>query len=160
MPAGTIENCYRALDLDPDVDDEDVIQRRITEKQRQWSKQKTSGPPDVRRSAAANLEALRYIKRVMGDAESRREEARAAKRLVQQERQEKYRLLDEQIELLSINGTYTDRDLEQIKRSFKGVLTDAEISKRLRGTGLTKAKEEERVLSATLHDAGGVTRLS
>jgi tetratricopeptide (TPR) repeat protein len=148
------QNYYRILDLDPDVEDDQAIQTRIKDKQRQWSKQKTSGPPDSRRSAAANLEALRDINRVMSNPESRREEARAAKRLLQQERQEKFKLLDEQIELLSGNGSYTDRDLEQIKRGLNGALNDAEITKRLHAAGLssaeTKSSEQRPRLDPTI----------
>ncbi len=86
-------NFYLLLDLDPAVDDWKVIEQRIQEKQREWSRDRSMGNPKARRKAESSLAQLADIKTVLSNTETRREEAKEAVRQQQKGRQEKAREL-------------------------------------------------------------------
>lgn len=131
------ESYYLVLDLDPDENNWPIIQKRIEQKQLEWSKQRLLGPPDQKRRAAGYLENLENIRTVMGNAETRASESEEAKQQLQQ--QLKY--LDEQIDLLATtatNGSYNDDDLKLIHRQFNQFFSETEIEKRIRHFGLKR----------------------
>lgn len=136
------ENYYIALGLDPEVLDPLAIERRIKEKQREWAKLRLSGPPKLKRAAAAHLEHLSDLRRVMLNPETVLEEARCAKRLIERERQAQLTQLDEQIALLAAHGGYTDDDLKHLVNNFRGDVGQPEIEQRIKAAGLARSAPE------------------
>ncbi len=72
-------NYYELLELDPDEQDQNNIETRIREKQRQWSKQSTEGTPKDARLAARNLQLLTQIRTTLADPIQRQTHAKLAK---------------------------------------------------------------------------------
>ncbi len=91
-------NCYELLDLDPDVDDGSVIDKRLQEKQRLWSRQVTEGTPRDARLAARNLKLLDSMRRTLADPELRKEAASEARRRKEQRLRESRAKLSELLE--------------------------------------------------------------
>ncbi len=91
-------NCYELLDLDPDVDDGSVIEKRLQEKQRLWSRQATEGTPRDARLAARNLKLLDAMRRTLADPKARKEAASEARRRREQRLRESRAKLSELLE--------------------------------------------------------------
>jgi hypothetical protein len=130
-------NFYALLELDPTVDDREIIQQRILEKQREWSRDYSMGHPRASRSAKANLALLSEIELVLLNPETRRQEGEKA--VVDRRRvdQEKTRELDEAITLLKGSGRYcSEEQLTKMTERFADRFTSADIRKRLREVGL------------------------
>jgi len=83
-------NFYLLLDLDPKVDDWPTIEKRLKEKQREWSADR-QGNPKKRRVAESSLERLKEIEVVLKNEETRRQEAKEAVLQLQKARQEQTR---------------------------------------------------------------------
>ncbi|HET7232065.1 MAG TPA: zinc ribbon domain-containing protein [Longimicrobium sp.] len=130
-------NYYELLEMDPSLDDWAAIQARILEKQRAWSKAKTTGNPRERRTADRNLSLLRDIETVLSQPQGRRDEAADAVRRRQQARQAAMAEVDEAIAVFrSGGGTCTDAQFNALARRFAGTLPEAELEQRLRAQGV------------------------
>lgn len=151
------ENFFLLLDLDPEVDDWAVIEARILEKQRTWSNDKSQGNPKARRRAERSLTLLPEIRAVLKDPETRRAEAREARKRQQEARAETLRELDEAIGLIqSGGGRCDDATLRRLEQRFGKSITRAEIEKRLRAAGVEIGKEapaRKRVAKETIDKA-------
>lgn len=130
-------NFYLLLELDPSVDDWKVIEQRIQDKQREWSRDRSMGNPKARRRAESSLAQLSEIKAVLSNAETRREEAKQAVRQQQKGRQEKAKELDDMIAVLKSSGAPCGEDkIQKLAQQFAGAFTADEIRKRLRAAGV------------------------
>ncbi len=133
------ENYYLILDLDPGESDSSIIEKRIQQKQREWAKQRLSGPPNQKRRVAGYLEDLEDIKRVMSNPEARVAEAKEAKRQLQRARQQRLEHLNEQIALLAQGGCYNDDDIELVHRQLNRTFSETEIEQRFQRAGLKRS---------------------
>ncbi len=134
------ENFYLLLDLDPTVDDWKTIETRLQEKRRAWSRDRSQGNPKARRRAERHLHLLPEIESVLKDPETRRQEAKEARKRRQEILKERLRELDEAIGLIRSSGGTCDRALlEKLVRRFDRTLSEAEIKKRLRAAGVELA---------------------
>lgn len=132
-------NFYEVLELDPSVDDWAVIEARLTEKQRAWSTER-SGSLRVKFAAARNLGLLDEMRTVLGDAGTRRAEAREAARRAAEARPSALAALDQAIAVFrSGHDAYTDADLKELAGRFAGLVSQAELEQRLRAHGLAPA---------------------
>ena len=130
-------NFYLLLELDPSVDDWKVIEQRIQDKQREWSRDRSMGNPKARRKAESSLAQLTDIKTVLSNAETRREEAKEAVRQQQKGKQEKARELDETIAVLKSSGAPCSEDtIRRLVQQLAGAFSADEIRKRLRTAGV------------------------
>jgi hypothetical protein len=152
-------NFYLLLELDPSVDDWKMIEPRIQEKQREWSRDRSMGNPKARRKAESSLAQLAEIKAVLSNAETRRAEAKEAVREQQKERQEKTRELDGMLEVLKSSGSpCSEEQLKKLELQFAGVLPPDEIRKRLRAAGVPlSAPGQERARRAPKEKIDQVT---
>nr|VFK28916.1 MAG: Double zinc ribbon [Candidatus Kentron sp. MB]VFK33399.1 MAG: Double zinc ribbon [Candidatus Kentron sp. MB]VFK76146.1 MAG: Double zinc ribbon [Candidatus Kentron sp. MB] len=137
------DNYYRILGLDPAEQDWPVIEKRIQDKRREWSKQKSSGNPDQKRQSARYLDSLGDIERVLFDPATRVAEAKEAKRLLQQEQKAGLKKLDEQIALFATEGRYTDDDIKLVYRQLSKAFGESEIEQRFKDAGLKKIATAE-----------------
>jgi len=130
-------NFYLLLDLDPAVDDWKIIEQRIQDKQREWSRDRSMGNPKARRKAESSLGQLSEIKMVLSNAEARREEAKQAVRQQQKGRQEKTKELDGMIAVLRSSGAPCSEDqIQKLAKQFAGSFSADEIRNRLRAAGV------------------------
>ncbi len=130
------ENFYRLLDLEPSVSDCGFIEQRIREKQREWSKARSQGNPKARRKADRCLALLKEIEAVLKDPETRNEEARQARKLIEQQRQAEAQELDEAIQvILASGGAFDQPQLAKLAERFKQSFSEAEVLKRLKAAG-------------------------
>ncbi len=142
MPAEQRANFYLLLDLEPAVDDWKVIEQRIQEKQREWSRDRSMGNPKARRKAESSLAQLAEIKTVLANAETRREEAKEAVKQQQKGKQEKARELDDLIAVLKSSGIPCGEDrIQKLAQQFAGAFSADEIRKRLRTAGVPLGEE-------------------
>jgi hypothetical protein len=142
MPTEQRPNFYLLLELDPSVDDWRVIEQRIQEKQREWSRDRSMGNPKARRKAESSLAQLSEIKAVLSNAETRREEAKEAIRQQQKGKQEKARELDEMVAVLKSSGAPCGEDkIQKLAQQFAGAFSADEIRKRLRVAGVPLGEE-------------------
>jgi tetratricopeptide (TPR) repeat protein len=121
------ENFFLLLELDDTVDDWTVIEAHVLERKRVWSKDRSQGNPKARRRAERGLGLLAEIETVLKDPESRRQEAREARKLRQQEQQTKLKELD---------GSCDELTVKTLEKQFAGVFSAAEIAQRLRAAGI------------------------
>ncbi len=134
------DNFYLLLELDLAVDDWGAIEKRLQEKRRAWSMDRNQGNPKARRRAARNLALLSEIETVLKDPETRRQEAREAKKRRQEILKQQLRELDEAIGLIrSSGGTCDQAQLKKLVGRFEKLLSPAEIKKRLRAAGVELA---------------------
>jgi hypothetical protein len=135
-------NFYLLLNLDPSVGDWKVIEQRIQEKQREWSRDRNMGSPRARREAESSLAQLADIKTVLADPQARREEAREAFRQQQKNKQEKTHELDDLIAVLKSSGSPCGvGKIQKLAQQFVGVFSADEIRKRLRAAGVALGEE-------------------
>jgi len=129
-------NFYLLLDLDPKVDDWPTIEKRLKDKQREWSADR-QGNPKKRRIAESSLARLKEIEAVLKNDETRKQEAKEAVRQLQKARQEQARDLDGAIEVLKTGGgRCTAEQLKSLVQRFSGAFTADEIKKRLQAAGV------------------------
>lgn len=129
-------NFYLLLDLDPGVDDWPTIEKRLRDKQREWSNDRL-GNPKKRRIAETNLARIGEIEEVLKNAEHRGEEAKEAVRQAQKARQDRMRELDGAIEILKTGGCRcTAEQLKGLVQRFSGTCAEPEIRRRLEGAGV------------------------
>ena len=74
-------NYYIALDLDPKVEDQEVIRAAIETKRREWSRQRMQNPA-LSAQAQACLDLIGDMVRVMASPEDRHREAEEARRIL------------------------------------------------------------------------------
>lgn len=74
-------NYFELLELDPDTTDGAVIEKRLQEKQRLWSRQTTEGTPRDARVAARNLKLLDTMRRTLNNPTERTAQAALARQL-------------------------------------------------------------------------------
>jgi hypothetical protein len=141
MPAER-PNFYLLLELDPSVDDWQVIDQRITEKQRAWSRDRSMGNPKALRKAESSLALLPEIRSVLAHPETRREEAKEAVRQQQKAIKERTRELDEVVALLKSSGApCTDEQIRKLNQRFTGTFSEDAIRKQLRSAGVPFAND-------------------
>lgn len=137
-------NYYELLELDPSVDDWPAIQARLEEKRGVWSVESTAGTLRLRYPAARNLSLVDDIRRVMGDAATRRTEAREAELRRARLRQGAMAELDGAIAVFrSGHDGYTDADLQALAGRFAGLVTEGEVEERLRAHGVARVEAGE-----------------
>jgi hypothetical protein len=125
-------NFYLLLDLDPSVDDWKVIEQRIQEKQREWSRDRSMGSPKARRKAESSLAQLSEIKAVLANVETRRKEAKVAIRQQQDRRQERSQELDDAISVLQSGGpSWSEETIQKLAQQSAGTSTRDEVRQRL-----------------------------
>jgi tetratricopeptide (TPR) repeat protein len=135
-------NFYLLLELDPSIDDWAMLEPRIVEKQRAWSHDRSMGNPKARRRAESSLALLPEIRAVLADPEARRQEAKAAVREQQKEKQERTRELDEMIAVLkSGGGPCSEAQVQKLVQQLAGAFTADEIKRRLRAAGVPLGNE-------------------
>jgi tetratricopeptide (TPR) repeat protein len=130
-------NFYVLLELDPTVDDWPTIETRIVEKKRQWSVERSQGNPKAQRRAQRGLELLREIEATLGNEETRREEAKAARIYQREALKATFQRLDEAIAVLRSQGTRcAEAQFRKLVKTFSSDLTEDEVRKRLAAQGL------------------------
>lgn len=134
-------NYYLLLDLDPSVEDWGVIEKRLLEKKRQWSTEKTMGNPASQRKAAHFLSISRDIEETLKNSEARAQEAKEARKQQEQERQTKFKQLDESIRVLRASGQCTREQIKQIGKLLGGSISEKEIEARIRKAGIPIVEE-------------------
>ncbi|HYX25536.1 MAG TPA: zinc ribbon domain-containing protein [Thermoanaerobaculia bacterium] len=133
-------NFYLLLELDPKVDDWPTIQQRLLEKQRAWANDKTMGNPKARRRAESSLALLHDIETLLKDPESRRQEAKDARRQQEAAAKEKLRGLDEAIAILKSGGApCSEEQIRKLVAELGGAVAEDEVRKRLRAAGVPLA---------------------
>ena len=128
-------NYYILLGLDPSVDDSDVIDQHLRTCRTRWSRDVTQGAPARKRKAQRYLEQLSRMHAVLQDPESRRDEARAARRVIEQERIGELAALDRQIGLLRAGGQCSRKQLATLCKRAK-TLAAKEIEERIVKAGV------------------------
>lgn len=136
MPARP--NFYVLLGLDPTVTDPSVIDARIQEKKRDWSRQKNQGNPKDRRDAATALGLVREITAVMSDPAQRDAEAAQARTELAGQAERKKQALKDQVDILRTKeSTYTREMVDQLVKGADGVVPAADVESLLKAAGLT-----------------------
>lgn len=94
------ENYYLLLDLsiDPPENDKNVIQKAIKKKQTQWSRYRNH--PTKAIQAKRYIGLIPEIRKVMGDPELRKNEAKMARLILQKRDQEKFAKLDRHLSIV------------------------------------------------------------
>lgn len=132
-------NFFLLLELDPGVDDWPTIQKRLVDKQRAWSTDKSMGNPKARRRAESSLALLQEIEAVLKDADARKREAGEARRQQEAAAKERLRDLDEAIALLKTGGPCTEEQIQKLVKQSNGTVTADEVRKRLQNAGVPLA---------------------
>ncbi|WP_292374576.1 hypothetical protein [Methanosarcina sp. UBA411] len=121
------ENCYLLLELefDPPVEDQAVIDQRIEEKRKFWSRNST----DFKKGAEYKkyLEMLPETKRIMSDPIERKKQSEAARNYV-------YAQLDKDLNILGRSGEITEEIIEKIATAKK--LSADVVKKRVAALGI------------------------
>jgi hypothetical protein len=133
-------NYYLLLDLDPSVDDWAVIEKRLQEKKRQWSTEKTMGNPASQRKAQHFLSISRDIEETLKNSEARALEAKEARKEQEQERQTKFKELDESIRVLRASGQCTREQIKHLSKQLGASISEKEIESRIRTAGIPIAE--------------------
>jgi hypothetical protein len=133
-------NYYLLLDLDPSVDDWAVIEKRLQEKRRQWSTEKTMGNPASQRRAGHYLSIVKDIEETLKNVGGRAQEAREARKQQEQERQAKLIELDEFIRILKASGLCTLEQMKQLSKGLSRWVSEKEIESRIRKAGIPIAE--------------------
>jgi hypothetical protein len=130
-------NYYVLLDLDPKIEDAAVIAKAIRDKKRRWSTESAQGSANARRKARTYLDKIGEIERVMGDKESRREEAADARRRIKEAQRASFVQLDQMIDVLPAGSTCTSDDVAKLVKGLSGRLSEQIVTTRLRERGIT-----------------------
>ena len=135
MPARP--NFFLLLELDPAVDDWQVIALHIQERRRAWARDRSQGSPKLRRKAEVGLGLLPEIESVLKNPETRRLEAKEARRQKQQEDAVRLQELDEAIAVLKTGtGTCGPEQIEKLLQRFAPALSREEVLRRVEAAGL------------------------
>lgn len=145
MPERT--NYFLLLELDPSVTEWPAIERRIQEKRRTWSLEKTQGIPAVRRKAEYNLGLIREIEDTLKNPETRFQEAKNAAKQREQERevhrQKKNESLEGMISLLKAQGQCPQEQILVIVKKMEGSFTEQEVTDLVMRAGIPIVKSEK-----------------
>lgn len=125
------ENYFVVLGLDPRTTDPAVIERRIKEKQIEWSRDAGTGVGRKASDANRYKGMLPDIHRVMRDRDARAAEAVAARQVLDAARQGRERALTEAIDVICANGNHTAEQLKRLQNQFRGDFPETEITTRL-----------------------------
>lgn len=124
-------NYYILLDLDPNTDDIEEIEKVIMQKRTEWSRLRNH--PRRANEALANLDALKGAKEILSDPEQRASEADQARDIINAERLKQlkatYHLLDETISICSAKGWIEEAELKRMIESYS--LSENEIRARI-----------------------------
>ena len=112
-------NCYEVLELDPSIVDWPSIETRIQEKQRKWSRDSSQGSPKARAQANIYLSELPRIRSVLEDKQTRQEEAKAYRRLLEAKRRKQEGKLEGILEVWRAAGNTVP--LEAVRKAAKNV---------------------------------------
>lgn len=126
------ENFYLLLGLsvEPQEQDEGKIEDAINKKRSQWSMLRNHPTKAVK--AKFYLSLVPEIKRVMlGNPYERKEEWKKALRIKKQEEKDKFKLLDECIQLLCSKGTIFEEEVNSLQSRF-GSFSKEEVMKRIK----------------------------
>ena len=129
-------NFYLVLELDPKVDEWSMIEQRILEKRRAWSKDRSQGNPSARRRAEAGLAFLPEMEAVLRNPETRRQEAREALRQQEQKKRERLKDMDDAANLLKTGGSCGEEQVNKLAERFAGTFSVDEIRTRLHAAGV------------------------
>ena len=135
-------NYYLLLELDPSVDDWDVIDKHLRTCRIRWSGYVTQGPPKRKVKAQACLEQLGSMQSVLQDPESRRAEASAARQILEKERIAELATLDQKIALLKAGGQCSRKQLATLSKRAK-MLTPKEVEERIAKAGILLERPAE-----------------
>jgi hypothetical protein len=113
------DNFYHLLGLkiNPPESDPQVITAAIKQKQAEWSRLRNH--PTKGTQARQYISLLTEIRNVMGDAELREKEARAALDLLKKKLEAKFAVIDEHVRLLGCKGEITGDEVERLARHHK-----------------------------------------
>lgn len=125
-------NFFHLLEIkDYTLNNDAEIQKRIAMKQAEWSKNRNN--PSRAHESKENLSLINEIKEVLLNHESREEEANEARLIDEEirvtEERERYRKLDELLNVLSQKGWILHAEVEQMSTYFN--LTKEEIESRI-----------------------------
>ena len=126
------ENFYLLLGLsiEPQEQDEKKIESVINKKRSQWSMLRNHPTKAVK--AKFYLSLIPEIKRVMlGNPYERKEEWKRALRIKKQEEKDKFKLLDECIQLLCSKGAIFEEEVKALQSKF-GTFSKEEMMKRIK----------------------------
>jgi hypothetical protein len=130
-------NFFLLLDLDPGIDDWQVIAPHIQERRHAWARDRSQGSPKLRRRAEMGLGLLPEIESVLKNPETRRLEAKEARRQRQQEDAIRLRELDGAIDVLKTGGgTCGPEQIEKLVQRFSPALSREEVRRRVEAAGL------------------------
>jgi tetratricopeptide (TPR) repeat protein len=130
-------NFFLLLDLDPGTDDWQVIAPHIQERRRAWARDRSQGSPKLRRRAEMGLGLLPEIESVLKNPETRRLEAKEARRQRQQEDAIRLQELDGAIDVLKTGGgTCGPEQIEKLVQRFAPALSREEVRRRVEAAGL------------------------
>ncbi|RJP75551.1 MAG: hypothetical protein C4524_11715 [Candidatus Zixiibacteriota bacterium] len=111
-------NAYIALELDPAITDQSVIDATLKRKQGEWSKQANTHPvPEVKRRAQQNLAHLDHYRQRLSDPKLRAQEADQAREHIRQTRESKRQNFELKIQMLS-KGKVTDEAVRRLVKEF------------------------------------------
>jgi tetratricopeptide (TPR) repeat protein len=130
-------NFFLLLELDPDVDDWQVIALHVQERRRAWARDRSQGSPKLRRKAEIGLGLLPEIESVLKNPETRRLEAKEARRQKQQADVVRLQELDEAIAVLQTGaGTCGPEQIEKLVQRFAPAISREEVLRRVAAAGL------------------------
>ena len=145
-------NFYIILELDPSITDWSTIESTITKKHRSWAMQKNQGSPAARRKAERYLKFLPEMKSLLKQAESRKQEAKAAVQELKAEKQAQLKKLDELILMLHTD-TVTSEDVKLLVRKSGKVFSEKEVEVRLKQQGIRLDTGHKRTVRPELEKA-------
>jgi tetratricopeptide (TPR) repeat protein len=136
-------NFFLLLELDPAVDDWQVIELHIQERRRAWAKDRSQGSPKLRRKAEVGMGLLPEMESVLRNPETRRLEAKEAGRQRQQEDAIRLQELDGAIAVLKTGGgTCRPEQIEKLVQRFAPILSREQVQRRVEAAGLRVGSEE------------------
>jgi len=113
------DNFFTLLGLNPNETDVTIIEEKITEKQREWSKLRNH--PSKGREAQSYLGMLKEIKEVMNNPELREKEKQDALKAETQLKKDVFDKLDKMIAMLSAKGELLQKEYDGIINAFPEV---------------------------------------
>lgn len=132
-------NYYELLELDPDVADTGIIEKRLLEKQRLWSRQTTEGTPRDARIAARNLKLLDTMRRALADPVERTAQAALARQLRDERLRESRSRLTEFLSFAKGRVDDIDAFISRDCARFVRDLGRAEVQRLVAAAGITAA---------------------
>lgn len=146
-------NLFLDLDLPADTTDSSRFEAAIARKAAEWSQQ-TDHPtkgPEVR----TKLAAIGAFRETFGNSTARAQAAAEARAERGRLEKEANQLLGDQINILTVHGSYRSKDLDELAKKFKDYFTVDQVKERLRIAGLPPALDTMVPLTAPdVIDAG------